>query len=161
MIFAAGTPTAVLLTEAEQYPMRMGTLTSSLTRSWNRYADSDMSYSWLVKDVFNRNIGLRVQPILQTREVHPPGPLRWSHVCPCHRLWLLMALPSILTCMSWLRRWLRRWRMVNTFLVIFSGHKDDVSQEGGPLRDCLTHIWLSHGKRRALLGCLMFPKCSH
>ena len=30
----------------------------------------------------------------------PPGLLRWSHVCPWHRLWLLMALPSILTCMQ-------------------------------------------------------------
>ena len=51
----AGTPTAVLLTEAGQYPLRVDILTS-LARTWNRYVD--MSDSRLAKDAFTCNIGL-------------------------------------------------------------------------------------------------------
>ncbi len=92
----AGTPTAVLLTEAGQYPLDILT---SLARTWNRYVDmSDSAHGW-PRTPSTATWGSWVQPVPQTREVHP-GPLRWSHVCPWHRLWLLMALSSILTCMS-------------------------------------------------------------
>ena len=47
-----------------------------------------------------RTSGSWVQPVPHIGEVHP-GPLRRSYVSdgPWHRLWLLMALPSMLTCM--------------------------------------------------------------
>ena len=84
----------MLLTEAGQYLLQVDILTS-LARTWNPYID--MSDSQLAKDAFDCNIRLMGAASTATSKVHP-GPLRWSHVCPWHRLWLLMTLPSILTC---------------------------------------------------------------